>query len=344
MTQAYSLGEIAAFLGATLAGDGERRVSGLQTLAAAQPDQVSFLANPKYRRELASTQAAAVILHPSQVDACPVPTLALDNPYLGYARLSAWFDPRPQAVPGIHATAVVHERAQVDASASVGPGAVIEADVRVAAGASIGPHCVLGAGSVIGRDTRLAARVTLYHGVRIGARCVIHSGAVIGADGFGFANDQGHWHKIAQIGGVVIGDDVEVGAGTTIDRGALEDTVIGDGVKLDNQIQVAHNCRIGENSAIAGCAGLAGSSKIGRRCTIGGGAGIAGHLELADDVHVSAMTLVTKSLQKPGVYSSGTGLSPHQQWKKNVVRFRQLDQLAARVAALEKSANDKSKG
>ncbi|WP_417539368.1 UDP-3-O-(3-hydroxymyristoyl)glucosamine N-acyltransferase [Marinobacter sp.] len=334
----YRLGEIAEALGAELRGDPEIQVSGLATLQAAGPDQLSFLANPTYAKHLGETQAAAVILSPAAADDCPTNVLVLANPYLGYARLSHWFDPAPIAPPGIHPAAVVDSSATVATSASIGPNAVIEAEVV------IGEAVVIGAGSVIGSRTSIGAgsiirpRVTLAHDVVIGQRCHILSGAVIGSDGFGFANEKGQWHRIAQLGRVVLGDDVEVGANTTIDRGALDDTVIGSGVKLDNLIQIAHNVHIGDHCAMAAMVGIAGSTKIGSHCVFGGASGVAGHLEIASQVHLTGMTLVTGDIREPGVYSSGTSADTNRQWRKNAVRFRQLDTLARRVKELEKKS------
>ncbi|OMH39167.1 UDP-3-O-(3-hydroxymyristoyl)glucosamine N-acyltransferase [Motiliproteus sp. MSK22-1] len=337
MVTELTLGEIAATLGARLVGDADKKICGIQSLRSAVGNQISFLSSPAFRADLEKTKAAAVIVTETDLALCPVDALILDDPYLGYARISGWFENRPMLPVGVHSSAVVDATAKISDSARIGPFAVIEADVEIEAGVAIGAHSVIGCGSFIGKDSLIAANVTVYHGVTIGQRVLVHSSAVIGSDGFGFAIDKGRWNKISQLGRVVIGDDVEIGAGTTIDRGALDDTLIGNGVKLDNQIQIAHNVEIGEDSAFAGCVGVAGSSKIGRRCTIAGGVVVAGHLEMADDVHITAMGLVTKSLKKPGVYSSGTGISPHQQWKRNVVRFRQLDQLATRVSKLEKS-------
>ncbi|MBK1874222.1 UDP-3-O-(3-hydroxymyristoyl)glucosamine N-acyltransferase [Marinobacter sp. 1-3A] len=334
----YRLGEIAEALGAELRGDPEIQVSGLATLQAAGPDQLSFLANPTYAKHLGETQAAAVILSPAAAVDCPTNVLVLANPYLGYARLSHWFDPAPIAPPGIHPAAVVDPSATVATSASIGPNAVIEAEVV------IGEAVVIGAGSVIGSRTSIGAgsiirpRVTLAHDVVIGQRCHILSGAVIGSDGFGFANEKGQWHRIAQLGRVVLGDDVEVGANTTIDRGALDDTVIGSGVKLDNLIQIAHNVHIGDHCAMAAMVGIAGSTKIGSHCVFGGASGVAGHLEIASQVHLTGMTLVTGDIREPGVYSSGTSADTNRQWRKNAVRFRQLDTLARRVKELEKKS------
>lgn len=335
-TATYTLGEIAEALGAELRGDPDVRIRGLATLQAAEPGQISFLANPSYARFLEGSSASAVILSPAAADQSPTNVLLLDNPYLGYARLSHWFDPAPVAQPGIHPSAVVDASVTVPESASIGPMAVIEADVIIGEGVAIGAGCVVGARCELGAGTVLRPRVTLAHDVILGQRCHILSGAVLGSDGFGFANERGVWHRIAQIGRVVLGDDVEVGANTTIDRGALDDTVIGHGVKLDNLIQIAHNVTIGDHSAMAAKVGIAGSTRIGRHCVFGGASGVAGHLEITDQVHLTGMTLVTGHISEPGVYSSGTGAEPNKQWRKNAVRFRQLDAMARKLKELEK--------
>jgi UDP-3-O-[3-hydroxymyristoyl] glucosamine N-acyltransferase len=310
----------------------------MATLQAAGPGQISFLANPAYARYLKQTQAGAVIVAPAAADDSPTNVLLLDNPYLGYARLSHWFDPAPVASAGIHATAVVDETASIDSTASIGPHTVIEAGVQIGAHVVVGAGTVVGARTCIGDHTVLRPRVTLAHDVVVGQRCHILSGAVIGSDGFGFANDRGQWHRIAQLGGVVLGDDVEVGANTTIDRGALDNTVIGNGVKLDNLIQIAHNVHIGDHSAMAAMVGIAGSTRIGKHCVFGGASGVAGHLEIADQVHLTGMTLVTGDIRESGVYSSGTSADTNRNWRKNAVRFRQLDSLARRVRELEKKS------
>jgi UDP-3-O-[3-hydroxymyristoyl] glucosamine N-acyltransferase len=313
---ARSLAEIVARFGGELKGEAGRVVSGLATLDAATPDQLSFLANPKYRSQLSATRAGAVILSAEAVAACPCAAIVTPQPYLYFARVSQWLsDTAPE--PGTHPTAVVES--------------------PVPASVSIGAHCCIGVDVEIGADSVLYPGVTVYSGCRIGRRAIIHSGAVIGADGFGFAREAtGEWVKIAQTGRVVIGDDVEIGANTTIDRGALEDTVIEDGVKLDNQIQVGHNVRIGAHTAIAGCVGIAGSAKIGARCTIGGAAVILGHLSLADGVNVSAGTLVGKSISTPGNYTGTVPFLQHDEWLKNFSRLRHLDALADKIRALEK--------
>lgn len=333
---AFSLGELAERLGATLRGAADRTVHGLATLEEAGPEHLSFLVNPKYRKYLESTRAGALLLAPADAGAYAGDALLLANPYLAYAQLSHLFDPKPVPVAGVHATALVAPDASIHPSASIGAYAVIEAGARIEEGVTVGAQCFVGARSVIGEGGWLAPRVTLYHDVRIGKRVVIQSGAVIGGEGFGFANEKGAWHKIAQIGGVTIGDDVEIGANTTIDRGALADTLIGNGVKLDNQIMIAHNVQIGDHTAMAGCVGISGSTKIGRHCMIAGGVGMVGHIEVCDGVFVTGMTMVTRSIHEPGAYSSGTAMQPAPEWKKSVARIRQLDDLARRLQQMEK--------
>jgi UDP-3-O-[3-hydroxymyristoyl] glucosamine N-acyltransferase len=332
----YTLGQLAERLGATLRGAADKPVAGLASLQDAGPDQLSFLANPQYRKHLAVTRAAAVLLRPADAEAFVGDALLVGDPYLAYAQLSHLFDRKPQAPAGVHPTAVVAGDALVDASARIGAYAVIESGARIGADTCVGAHCFVGARSVIGEGGWLAPRVTLYHDVRIGKRVVIQSGAVIGGEGFGFANDKGVWQKIAQIGGVSIGDDVEIGANTTIDRGALADTLIGNGVKLDNQIMIAHNVQIGDHTAMAGCVGISGSTRIGRHCMIAGGVGMVGHIEVCDNVFVTGMTMVTRSISEPGAYSSGTAMQPAGEWKKSAARIRQLDDMARRLQQLEK--------
>lgn len=310
-------------------------VRGLATLANAGADHLSFLANSRYRHLLQKSGAGVVLVAETDQALAPNSAIVVDNPYLAYAKISQLFAP---AVPlgRIAPTAVIAPEARVAATASVAPGAVIEAGAEVGENVSIGANSVVGRGAKIGSSTIVAANVTLYPDVIVGARCLVHSGAVIGADGFGFAPDHGRWQKIAQLGRVIIGDDVEIGANTTIDRGALDDTRIENGVKLDNQIQIAHNVVIGENTAIAGCTAIAGSTRIGKQCTIAGMSGITGHLDIVDGTHITAMTLVSRSITEPGAYSSGTVMEPHKQWKRNAVRFRQLDELTKRISELEK--------
>lgn len=337
---AKTVAEIAEFLCAELKGDGSQVINGIATLEEAKAGDLSFLANMAYLNKLKTTQATAVIVLPKHVEDCPSSALVLDNPYLGYAKVSSLFDTLPADSAQIHPTAYVSPSATLADNVTVSPnaviedGAVLEQDVVIGAGSVVGHNCKINAG------TRLHANVTLYHDVTIGERCILHSGVVIGADGFGFANNQGKWHKIRQIGGVIIGNDVEVGANTTIDRGALSNTLIADGVKLDNQIQIGHNAEIGENTAMAACSGVSGSTKVGANCTIAGGAGLAGHLTMVDNSHVTAMSLISKSILKPGSYSSGTPMAPSADWKKSAARFRQLDDMAKRLKALEKAAKE----
>jgi UDP-3-O-[3-hydroxymyristoyl] glucosamine N-acyltransferase len=334
-----SLGELAVRFGCTLKGDPDLRVSRVAALENADGASVTFLANPRYRRYLKQTRAGVVVLDPKLADECPGNALLAKNPYATYARIAALLYPPPVAPPGRHATAVVDASAQIEPSASIGPHVVIGAQTRIGARASIGPGCVVLAGATIGADTRLTANVTICQGVSIGMRCVLHPSVVIGADGFGLAPDQGEWLKVPQVGSVRIGNDVEIGAGTTIDRGAIEDTVIGDGVKLDNQIQVGHNVRIGEHTAIAGCAGISGSAVIGKRCMIGGQVGIAGHLTICDDVVVTGQSLVSGSILKPGYYSSAISVDETPRFRKNAARFRQLDEFVRETRKL-RSADD----
>lgn len=344
MTVTYQLSEIAARLGGQVLGRGEARVSQVATLETAQSTHISFLTNSKYRAHLASTRAGAVILGVADADATELPRIISDNPYAYFAKVSALLNPLPETKHGIHSSAVI------GVNASIHPTASIAATTVIGAGASIGAHSVIGAGCSIGENVvigcraRIYPRVVIYHGCVLGDDLIAHSGAVIGADGFGIAMDEGRWVKIPQIGRVVIGNDVEIGANTTIDRGALDDTVIEDGVKLDNQIQIAHNVRIGAHTAIAGCVGIAGSTSIGRYCLIGGSAGILGHLQIADHVEIAAFTLVGKSISEAGSYAAIFPISKASDWKKNSVHLRHLDELAKRVKKLEqelKSLNAK---
>ena len=338
--RSWRISDLAQHLGATATGDVTQEVHRLSTLKGAGPGSLTFLSNPRYTKQLQQTRASAVLVAPSMAADCPVTALVVDNPYLAYARISHWFDPAPSLVEGVHGTAVIEDDVQLGKSVAIGPHAVVGAGAVIGDGVSLGAGSVVGAGSALGNETTLRANVTLYHGVSLGERCHVHSGSVIGADGFGWANDQGRWVKIAQIGSVRIGNDVDIGASTSIDRGALEDTVIGDGVILDNQIQIAHNVQIGDHTAIAGCVGIAGSTKLGRYCSVAGGVGIAGHLDICDNVHLTASAVITASITKSGSYSSGTAMSPTPLWKKNAVRFRRLDLMAKKINELEKRLED----
>lgn len=342
----YTLAELAKMIDATVQGDGSVVVSGIATLQSATANELSFLANPAYEKYLEGTKAGAVIVNAKMLDKCSEQMNALvhANPYLAYAQLSHLWDKQVQsnsAEFSVHPKAVVAESADIKSQVNIAAGAVIGERVSIASGVSIGANTVIGDDCVIGADTRISSNVAIYHGVSIGKTCVIHAGVVIGSDGFGFAPVNGGWLKISQLGGVVIGDEVEIGANTTIDRGALDDTVIEKGVILDNQIQVAHNVRIGQNTAIAACSAIAGSTVIGKNCIIGGASGIAGHLTITDGVHITAMTMVIKSLNEPGVYSSGTGVQPNAKWRKSIARLRQLDKMADRIKRLELALKSK---
>ena len=327
------LDEVVARFGGEIVGAGDTVVSRIATLENAGPGDLAFLANPKYRHQLATTGAAAVIMAPPAVDG-PAAAILTPQPYLYYARVAQWLNPAPVPEPGVHSSAVVE--GDVAATASIGPNVWIGSGAKIGADVVIAANCSVGAEVEIGAGSRLAANVAIYPGSHLGARCLIHSGAVIGADGFSFAREAtGAWVKIPQMGRVLIGDDVEIGAGTTIDRGALGDTVIADGVKLDNQIQVGHNVRIGAHTAMAGCVGIAGSAVIGARCTVGGGAVILGHLHIADDVNVSAGTLVMKSIESAGTYSGAVPFLEHGEWLRNFSRLRHLDEMADKIRSLE---------
>jgi UDP-3-O-[3-hydroxymyristoyl] glucosamine N-acyltransferase len=332
----YRLADLAKDFGLELRGDGDVRIGGVGTLAAAGPGQLAFLANPRYRRELETTTAAAVVLGAADAGASPVPCLVARAPYTAFARLAGLFDKAPAPQPGIHPSAVIAADAEIDPGAQIGPFVSIGARSRIAAGAVLGPGCIVGEDCVVGPGCVLVARVTLVARVRLGARVRIHPGAVLGADGFGLAMDAGRWIKVPQLGGVVVGEDGEIGANTTIDRGAIEDTELAEDVRLDNQIQVGHNVRIGAHTAIAGCTAIAGSARVGAYCLIGGGVGIVGHLEICDRVTVTAMSLVTQSIESPGEYSSGMPVQDVRSWRKNGARFRQLDELARKINALTK--------
>lgn len=335
------LDEIVARLGGTLEGDGSVVVSQVGTLASASSGQIAFLANPKYRQQLQTTGAAAVIVPPQFASDTALPRIIHPNSYAYYARVVALLNPLPLRAKGVHPTAVVHS--SLPASASIGENAVIGEGASFGENVTVYPGCVIGDGVTVGDDSLIYPNVVIYRDCVIGKRAVIQAGAVIGGDGFGFAKEGERWIKIPQIGRVVIGDDVEVGANTSIDRGALDDTLIGDGVKIDNQIQIAHNVTIGDHSAMAGCVGIAGSTKIGRRCTVGGAGMIIGHLELADDVHISAGSMVTKSLRKAGQYTSIFPLEAHDAWLQNAAQIKRLAKLAERVAELEKKLEQMEK-
>lgn len=332
----YTLSELSARLDVELRGDPTLLIDGLATLKSATAGKLSFLSNPRYVHQLSGTQASAVIIDPAFAESCSCAQLLSSNPYVTYARASQLFALASAQASGVHESAYVHPSAVIGERVSIGPFAVIAAGVSIGAGTSIGAGCNIGARSSLGENCTLFSNVSLYHDVHIADRAVLHSSVVIGADGFGFAFDGKQSIKIAQLGGVQIGNDVEIGAGSTIDRGALDDTIIEHGVKIDNHVQIAHNCVIGEHTIICGCSAIAGSTTIGRYCTIGGGVGVIGHLQIADKVMISAMSLVSQSIPEAGIYSSGTGLLESKEWKRNIVRFRQLDDMAKRLKELEK--------
>ncbi|WP_395789897.1 UDP-3-O-(3-hydroxymyristoyl)glucosamine N-acyltransferase [Aquimonas sp.] len=339
-TAGFTLHSLAERFGLEWVGDGECLIHGVATLAGAQSGQLSFLANPLYRRELLQTRAGAVVLRAEDAAASPCPALVAKDPYVAFARIAALFETPSDTPAGIHPSAVIDPAALIDAGVSVGPHCVIGARSRIERGASLGPGCVIGDDCVVGVDARLVARVTLVTRVRLGARVLVHPGAVLGADGFGLAMDGGRWIKVPQLGGVVIGSDCEIGANTCIDRGALDDTRLGDDVRIDNLVQIGHNVQIGDHTAVAGSAAIAGSAKIGRYCLIGGGVGIVGHLTLCDKVTLTARSLVTHSIDTPGQYSSGVPLQESRQWRRNAARFRQLDALARRIMKDNKDNKD----
>jgi len=335
------LGEIVAALGGELRGDPAQAIERIAPLETAGGDAITFVAQARLQKALEASTAAAIVLAPSLVAAAPVgrTLVVVDDPYLYFARLTQWWAQRLRPLPpaGVHPTAYVAPDAVVAASASVGPHAVVEAGAVIGERVRLGAHCVVGAGSTIGTDSLMHPRVTIAAGCTVGERCVFQSGAVIGADGFGIAPTQGRWERIEQLGGVRIGNDVDIGANTCVDRGALEDTVLEDGVKLDNQIQIGHNCHIGAHTVMAACVGIAGSTKVGRNVMIGGAAMIQGHIEIADGVTVSASTMVMHSLRKKGVYTAIFPVDEHASWEKNAVTLRNLYALRERVRALEKA-------
>ena len=330
----FTLAALARRGGCQLRGDGGRMIDGVATLRGAVATQIGFLANPRYRSQLEGCRAGAVILRPDDVPACPTDCLISDDPYRAFALIASAFERKPHRPPGIHPSASVAEGARVDPTAHVGPHCVVGDNSSVGAGAVLGPGCIVGEDCVVGDGCKLVARVTLVNRVTLGRRVLIHPGAVLGADGFGLAKSDGNWIKVPQLGGVVIGDDCEIGANTTIDRGALDDTVLEEDVRLDNQVQIGHNVRIGAHSALAGCVGVAGSTRIGRRCLLGGAVGVVGHLEICDDVTVTGFSMVSSSIVTPGVYGSGIPVQEQRHWQRNLVRLHHLNDTTRRLLAL----------
>ena len=332
--RSYQVQELAERFGLELQGAGSTLIHGVGTLEGATAGQISFLSNPVYRKHLARTAASAVIVRRDDAAIASHSCLIASDPYVAFARIAALFEGVAERIVGVHASALVDGTATVAASACIGPWVSIGARSVIGDRAIIAAGCVIGEDCVVGADSELLARVTLVCRVRLGQRVRVHPGAVLGAEGFGLAMDGGHWIKVPQSGGVQVGDDCEIGANTTIDRGAIDDTVLEEDVRLDNQIQIGHNVRIGAHTAMAGCVAIAGSTRIGRYCLIGGGAGMVGHIEVCDKVLVTAMSLVTHSITEPGEYSSGTPIQPSRDWRRNAARFKHLDELARKIAPL----------
>jgi UDP-3-O-[3-hydroxymyristoyl] glucosamine N-acyltransferase len=343
--QCYRLEELARLIDADLKGDPDCLIKGIMTLQSAESGQVAFLNNERYLKYLAHTRASAVILRSKHLSRSPCNALVTADPYLAFAKIARLFEKQRTVVSkGIHPTTIVGKHCSIHPSVSIAAFCVVGSNSCLQEGVVIGSACSIGEGVSIGANSRLEAQVTLYSDTIIGERVLIHSGSVIGSDGFGLAKEKEHWVKIPQLGKVHIGNDVEIGANVTIDRGALEDTVIGDGVKLDNQIQIGHNVRIGSNTAIAGCTGIAGSARIGKNCLIGGGVCINGHIEITDHVVITGTSGVMRSILIPGVYSSGQSVQPRREWLKNSIRFRQLDGIVKRLKKIESLFIDKKKG
>lgn len=337
----YTLAELTDGLDINIQGDPDCVIHGISTIQDAQPGHITFLTNAQYRKHLSTTQASAVILSDKEAEGCPVNAVVSRNPYYIYARIAERFGLLQESTHGVHATAVIGSDCQIHPTASVGANCVLGNRVHLGAGVVMGAGCVLGDDVRVGDATQFDANVTVYRGVMIGQRVRLAAGVVLGCDGFGFANQKGAWHKVPQLGSVEIGDDVDIGANTTIDRGAIENTVIENGVKLDNLIQVGHNVRIGANSIIAGCVAIAGSATIGKHCMIGGKTAISGHVTLADNVICTGMSSVTKSITAPGMYSSGiVGAVPNHEFRKQNARFYRLESLMDRVKLLEKTIKD----
>lgn len=327
----FTLAELAAKFDLRVMGNADTKIIGVAPLATANQDQISFLANSLYKKQLAQTHAGAIILRDADAPLSSVPCLIAKDPYVAFAKISALFEIKSRVIAGIHPSAIIDPSAWVDSTASIGPFVSIGAHTSIDANAVIGAGCVIGEHCHIGAGSELVARVTLVTRVTLGQRVLIHPGAVLGAEGFGLAMEAGRWLKVPQLGGVVIGDDCEIGANTTIDRGALGDTVLAEDVRLDNQIQIGHNVQIGAHTAIAGAVAVAGSAKIGSYCLIGGAAGIVGHIEICDKVRINAFSLVTHSITEPGEYTSGTPLQESREWRKNAARFKHLDEMARKI-------------
>jgi len=332
----FTIQALAERIGAEIHGEKDGKISAVAPLVSAQIGELSYLSNSKYQSFLAETKASAVIIAANDIAKCPTTALVVKNPEVAFAKVALLFKKPMRIQSGIHPTAVVGDDCEIAASVSIAAGCVIGARVKIADDTVILAGTIISDDVTIGRQCTLHPRVTLYEGVTLGDRVCIHSGVVIGADGFGLVHDAGKWLPIPQLGSVVIGNDVNIGANTCIDRGALQNTVIEDGVQLDNLIQVGHNVHIGAHTAIAGSVGIAGSATIGKHCMIGGGSCINGHITIVDYVIITGMAMVVKSLTEPGIYSSGTSVLPNKQWLKSVCHFHQLDKLVKRVKQLER--------
>lgn len=340
----FTLKDLIKGLDVTINGDPSCKVNGVSTIQQAQPGHITFLVNPVYKKYLPETKASAVILAAGDLDECPTNAIVARDPYFAYAKIAVLFHTRPHQEAGIHPSAVIGPDCKLDASVSIGPNAVLGRGVILDKNVTIGPGCCIGDDVEIGEGSKLDANVTLYYQVKIGKHVIISSGTVVGSDGFGIAKYQGVWHKVPQLGRVIIEDDVEIGANCAIDRGAIEDTVIEKGVKLDNLIQIGHNVRVGEGTAIAGCAAIAGSATVGKNCLIGGKAGVAGHITIADNVAITGASAITKTIREPGIYSSGVGgVVTNAEWRKNSARLHRLDTLMQRVKALEAILEEKER-
>jgi UDP-3-O-[3-hydroxymyristoyl] glucosamine N-acyltransferase len=331
----YTLKQLAEKIGAEVHGDASYIIDSLATLSSAGAQQIAFLANKKYSQQLSETKAGAVIISSQNINDCNTHALVMDNPYLGYALTAQLLDTTPKPADNIHPSAQISPDVTLGVNVAIGANAVIEKGVVISDNVIIGAGCFIGEETLIGSHTKLWANVSVYHRVKIGQNCLIQANTVIGSDGFGYANNKGKWLKIPQLGGVIIGDNVEIGASTTIDRGALEDTVIKNGVILDNQIQIAHNVVIGENTAMAACSVIAGSTTIGKNCVIAGLVGINGHIEIGDGCVFTGMSMVTKNINEPGVYSSGMPCQTNKEWNKNNARIRKLESILKRIKSAE---------
>lgn len=336
----YTLQYLADFLAAEIRGDKNCVITGIAPLDKATTSQISFLKDPHYKKYLAVTKAAAIIIKPEQAATVTTNALLCDNPYACYAKITALFENAPKRAPGIHPSAVIGENCEIDSSAFIGAHCFLGDRVKIGKNVIINAGCSIENDSSIDENSKLYANVTVYHAVKIGKRTIIHSGVVIGSDGFGTAIDKGVWYKIHQLGSVEIGDDVEIGSNTTIDRGALENTIIENDVKLDNQIQIGHNVRIGAHTVISGCTGIAGSTTIGQYCMIGGGVGISGHIEIADKTIITAGSAIDKTITKAGIYASGIPAMPHRIWWKNLARLSHLDETIRKLQRSEKQNNE----